>query len=155
MTSSPRAPAKPRSLKAQAIAMLARREYSRVELGAKLLAGGAGRDEVDAVLDDLAARGLLSDTRFAQALARQKEGAYAQRSIAASLKQKGVGDEAAAAALATLTIDDAAALGALWLRRFGHPPADEREKARQVRFLQSRGFSLSAIFRLLRDPPVE
>ena len=42
---------------------------------------------------------------------------------------------------------------ALWLRRFGRAPTDDREKARQVRFLQSRGFSLSAIFKLLREPP--
>jgi regulatory protein len=47
-------------------------------------------------------------------------------------------------------LDDAAALAALWQRRFGRPPADEREKARQVRFLQSRGFALSAILKLLR-----
>ena len=38
---------------------------------------------------------------------------------------------------------------ALWRRRFGAPPANDREKARQVRFLQSRGFALSAIFKLL------
>ena len=51
------------------------------------------------------------------------------------------------------TIDDADALVALWRRRFGAAPEDDREKARQVRFLQSRGFALSAIFRLLRNPP--
>ena len=42
---------------------------------------------------------------------------------------------------------------ALWRRRFGTPPANDKEKARQVRFLQSRGFSLSAIIKLLRNPP--
>jgi len=40
---------------------------------------------------------------------------------------------------------------ALWQRRFGTPPANDREKARQIRFLQSRGFALSAIFKLLRS----
>ena len=48
-------------------------------------------------------------------------------------------------------IDDDAALLALWQRRFGTAPANDREKARQVRFLQSRGFELSAIFKLLRS----
>jgi hypothetical protein len=38
----------------------------------------------------------------------------------------------------------------LWQRRFGAAPANDREKARQVRFLQSRGFELSAILKLLR-----
>jgi DNA-binding transcriptional MerR regulator len=32
-------------------------------------------------------------------------------------------------------------------------PANDKEKARQIRFLQSRGFSLSAIIKLLRNPP--
>src|SRR5438093_380804 len=47
--------------------------------------------------------------------------------------------------------DDEKALRALWQRRFGKPPTDERAKARQVRFLQARGFALSAIFKLLRQ----
>ncbi len=58
-------------------------------------------------------------------------------------------------ALAGADTDDAATLVALWRRRFGRAPADDREKARQVRFLQSRGFGLSAIFKLLRDPPAD
>lgn len=150
---APKPPRPPRTLKARAIGMLARREFSRAELRDKLLATGAERDAADAVLDELAALGFLSDARFAHAVVRQKQGAYAQRAIAESLKHKGVVGEVAADALAALTLDDTQALAALWLRRFAHPPADEREKARQVRFLQSRGFSLSAIFRLLRDPP--
>jgi regulatory protein len=147
-------PRPPRTLKARAIGMLARREFSRAELRDRLLTLGAERDAVDGVLDELAVLGFLSDARFAHAVVRQKRGAYAQRAIAESLKQKGVVGEAAAEALAALAIDDTQALAALWQRRFAHPPADEREKARQVRFLQSRGFSLSAILRLLRDPPV-
>jgi regulatory protein len=133
--------------------MLARREYSRVELRDRLLATGAERDECEAVLDELAALGLLSDARFAQAVVRQKEGGYSRRAIAETLKQKGVATDAAHAALADHPVDDAAALVALWRRRFGRAPAGEREKARQVRFLQSRGFGLSSILRLLRDPP--
>jgi len=43
------------------------------------------------------------------------------------------------------------ALEALWRRRFGTAPADDREKARQVRFLHARGFALSAILKLLRQ----
>ena len=56
-------------------------------------------------------------------------------------------------ALAAVEIDDLDAMAGLWRRRFGKPPTNDKERARQVRFLQSRGFSLSAIFRLLRNPP--
>ena len=119
----------------------------------KLVATGATRDEVDAVLDEIAALGYLSDTRFAKALVGQKSGAMSKRSISASLKAKGVDADVASAALAASDVDDQDAMVALWLRKFGAPPSNDREKARQVRFLQSRGFGLSAIFKLLRDPP--
>ena len=119
----------------------------------KLVATGATRDEVYAVLDEIAALGYLSDTRFAKALVGQKSGAMSKRSISASLKAKGVDADVASAALAASDVDDQDAMVALWLRKFGAPPASDREKARQVRFLQSRGFALSAIFKLLRDPP--
>jgi regulatory protein len=146
----------PRTLQARAVGYLVHREYSRAELREKLLAIGEQTPspaDVDAVLDALAARGYLSDTRFASAVVRQKRGALARRALAATLKARGVSDDEASAAIAAAGIDDEAALSALWRRRFGKPPADERAKARQVRFLQSRGFDLSAILKLLRTPP--
>ena len=118
-----------------------------------MLRGDASADDVDAALDQLAQQGLLSDARFAHAVVRQKTGAYSRRAISETLKAKGVTGEAAADALAGHDVDDAAALVALWRRRFGAPPGNDREKARQIRFLQSRGFALSAIFKLLRNPP--
>lgn len=148
-------PARP--LKARAIALLARREYSRAEIRARLVAAGdaADAEEVDRVLDELVALGYLSDARFANAVVAHKGGSHSKRAISAMLRARGVNDEAIAGALEGHEIDDECAMVALWRRRFGKAPADEREKARQVRFLQSRGFSLSAILRLLRRPPEE
>ena len=151
----PEKPQKP--LKARAIALLARREYSRAELRGKLLAG-ADRDtvavaDIDAMLDELAALGYLSDARFAAAVARRKSGGFSKRSIGATLKARGVTGDTAADALASVEIDDEVTLVALWRGRFGRAPANDKEKTRQVRFLQSRGFSLSAIFKFLRNPP--
>jgi len=105
------------------------------------------------VLEQLAALGYLSDARFAQQFTSQKTGAYSKRAIGASLKARGIEASDAAVALAGVEIDDHDAMVALWRRRFGAPPANDKEKARQVRFLQSRGFSLSAIIKLLRNPP--
>ena len=135
------------------MAYLARREYSRAELREKLIATGAMRDETDAVLDQMTAQGYLSDARFANALVRQRTGTVSKRAISASLKAKGVDADVASAALAGSEVDDHDAMVALWRRKFGAPPGNDREKARQIRFLQSRGFALSAIFRLLRTPP--
>lgn len=143
----------------RAIALLARREYSRSDLRAKLAGDPSRSDvelaEVDALLDELATLGYLSDARFAQGMVRQKSGAFSKRAIGATLRARGVEGAAATDALAGVEIDDHDAMVALWRRRFGTPPSNDKEKARQVRFLQSRGFSLSAIFKLLRDPPVD
>jgi regulatory protein len=138
------------TLRAQAIRLLARREFARTELEARLLAKGAAREEVHALLDDLVRLGYLSDLRYARAFAAHNAGRYSRRSISGELKAKGVNAEAIEAALAEAPGDDAATLEALWRRRFGRVPGDERDKARQVRFLQARGFGVSAILALLR-----
>jgi regulatory protein len=67
------------------------------------------------------------------------------------LKSKGIARTDIERALVEAETDDEKALRALWQRRYGKPPMDEREKARQVRFLQTRGFALSAILKLLRE----
>jgi len=145
----------PRTLKQRAIGMLARREYSRAELAARLAAGGGDRDEIDPVLDELERAGYLSDTRFASGVVRQKAGGYAKRAIAHALREKGVAAPAAKEALAALDGDDEFAQAlALWQRRFGRAPADERDKARQVRFLVSRGYAIGVVLRVLRTAGV-
>ncbi len=153
MTETPRRKDRPpRTLKQRAVGMLARREYSRSELAARLAAGGGNRDEIDPVLDELERAGYLSDTRFASAVVRQKAGGYSKRAIAHALREKGVAAPAAQEALAALDGEDEFAQAlALWQRRFGRAPADEREKARQVRFLVSRGYATNVVFRVLRE----
>jgi len=81
----------------------------------------------------------------------QKTGRLSRRRIADTLKAQGVDAADIRAALGQSAMDDETALRALWQRRFGTPPADDREKARQIRFLQARGFPLAAIFTLLRE----
>jgi len=139
------------SIKAIAVRLLARREYGRAELGARLRARGAAADEVERTLEELAALGYLSDARFAEALVRSRSGQFSRRAIAYELKEKRIADDAAHAALASLSgRDEIAEATALWTRRFGTPPRDERDKARHVRFLLSRGYSMSIALKVLR-----
>lgn len=143
--------AKSRTLKQRAVALLARREYARAELSKRLAATGAALADIEVVLDELSAMGLLSDARFAAALVHQKTGDFSRRAIAHALRGKGVDAAESTAALAALDGEDEfAAAHALWERRFGTPPSDDREKARQVRFLLSRGYSHSIAFKVLR-----
>ena len=141
----------PASVRATAIRLLARREYARAELAARLLQRGANVDEVAQALDELERLGYLSDERYARMLVTQRAGRYGKRAIAHALAQRGVTTDVAREALDALaTGDEFAEATALWQRRFGEPPADDRERAKQVRFLMSRGYGLSIALKVVR-----
>jgi regulatory protein len=146
------------SLRARALQYLARREYSRAELRSKLLPhvqadddfGQTSHTDLDALLDDFTSRGWLSDERAATQLVHAKRSRFGTQRITHELREKGVGEDLINAALPALKESELEAARHVWQRKFGIAPQDEKEKARQVRFLQSRGFSLEAIFKVLR-----
>jgi regulatory protein len=135
---------------------LARRDWSREALRTRLLAAAGNEDaspgQVDALLDDFAARGWLSDARYAEAIVRSRQSRNGKTAIARRLKQAGISDEDSAIALSSIDSEQEfqAAL-MLWRRKFGAPPAGEKEKVRQVRFLVSRGYSLGLALRVLKQ----
>lgn len=131
--------------------MLARRDYSRAELRDRLARKGIPRDDIESALDELAAAGYVSDARYATAVVTQRAGRYGRRAIAHALREKGITTTDAQTAMAPLVAsDELADAQALWQQKFGTPPANERDKARQVRFLLSRGYGLSVALRVLR-----
>ena len=130
---------------------LARRDYSRAELAQRLAQRGIDAETIETTLDQLTAAGFLSDERYAAAVVAQRTGRYGKRAIAYALKEKGVDADAVAAAMAPLAaIDEFDDAMALWRQRFRTPPANDRDKARQVRFLHARGFPLSVVFKVMR-----
>jgi len=130
---------------------LARREHTRVELRRKLVPRAQEGEDIDGLLDELAQKGWLSDARFAEQAARAKARRFGPLKLAHYLRSRGVGDEAIAAGLQRAGADGRSSLEAVWRTRFGAPPADERERLRQVRFLQGRGFAIDDIFRFLKS----
>lgn len=129
---------------------LARREHSRAELARKLAAHVAEGEDLEAVLDDLAARGWLSDARYAEQAIRSKARRYGPVKLAHALRAKGIDDDAIAAGFRAAGADGDSSVEAVWKSRFRAPPADDRERARHVRFLQGRGFPLDDILRYLK-----
>ena len=139
------------SLRARAMRFLARREHSREELRRKLGPKVTGGDDLEAVLDDLASRGWLSDARYAEQSIRAKAKRYGPARLAQQLRAKGVDDEVIEAGFRAAGADGASSLDRVWASRFRGVPADDRERARQVRFLQGRGFNLEDIIRFLKQ----
>jgi regulatory protein len=127
--------------------LLSRREHSLVELRQKLAARNFSPDEIDVTLERLAREGLASDERFAEAFiaahARRGEGPVR---IRAELQRRGVGADIIARHLTGETRDWPALAREVRLRRFGAAaPGDFRERARQSRFLEYRGFTMEQI----------
>lgn len=158
---TPRSPPSDASaLRQKALRLLATREHSHAELLRKLeqsrarraradAGGRATSDEIARIVQDLALAGWQSDARYAEALVRRLKSQASHRYIQSKLAEVGIARDVAEAALAELDQDDATAAAALWQRRFGTPPRDERERRRQIRFLLSRGFHLSDAFRIV------
>jgi regulatory protein len=151
------------SLRTRALQYLARREYSRAELRGKLLPHVQIENDfeqvqpvdLDALLDDLTARGWLSDARAATQFVHAKRSRFGTQRITHELRQRGISDELIEAALPALKESELETARDVWQRKFGTLPQDAREKARQMRFLQSRGFGFDVIFKVLRTSDVE
>lgn len=151
------------TLKARALACIAQREHSRIELRRKLLAhldrqrrqaADAGDDprsgseqEVDTLLDWLVTKDLLNPSRFVETRVRARASRFGNLRIHQELAQHGVTlDEQA---LSELRLSELARARAVWNKRFGQPATDAAEHARQTRFLSARGFSADVVRRVV------
>lgn len=133
--------------------LLARRDHSRQELGRKLEAHADGREEIEALLDDLQVLGSLSEERVADQVVRAAAGRYGAGKVQQQLHDRGVSPEIAVQAWARAREAELDSARLVWRKRFGRPPADLLERARQVRFLEQRGFDSEVIRQLLGPDP--
>jgi regulatory protein len=121
---------------------LGRREYSRAELSARLTERDYSAEEVSAALASLLADNLQSDERFAEALVavRIRKGRGPVR-IRAELKRRGVSAELIALHIESAGFDWNNLAREVRDKKFGAKiPTEYKEKARQMRFLEYRGF---------------
>jgi regulatory protein len=75
---------------------------------------------------------------------------FGARRIARELTEKGIGEETVAATLKTLEKEEVESARAVWRRKFSRLPRTAADRARQVRFLQGRGFSFDTIMQVLK-----
>ena len=160
------------SLKARALRLLSLREYSRKGLAAKLTESEArwakllknesktdsevdappaksSALDIDVILDDFEARGWLSDERFAEALVRRRSERYGTRKIRDELERAGVDSSKSAQLLKTLKETEYQRAYELWSRKFGALAQEQKERARQYRFLASKGFSSDVVSKVI------
>lgn len=144
------------SVKGRALRYLSQREHSRAELERKLARHVQDSEEctadaqITAALDDLAAKGLLSEARTAESVLNSQGRRYGVRRLRQTLQGKGLAPELVASTLQQARVTELDRAREVWQRRFGEPATDAAERARQMRFLAARGFEGEVIRRVVR-----
>lgn len=142
-------------LRSTAFALLAKREHSQQELKDKLLQYGAAEEELEPLLIELTEGSYQSNERMAGMLVRSnlRKGRGPAR-IQQDLKKHHIDKE-----LAEADLDDVNWLQQaidLRTRKFGEElPIEQKEKARQIRFLQYRGFDLDVCLKAVRQNTID
>lgn len=146
----------PAQLRLYAMNLLARREYTRQELLQKLSTKSSNIESINQVLTLLQTEGLQSDRRFAEAFTRMRlRQGKGKRLVAMELKQRGV----STGMIQEFLSDDEQwreSLLALIDRRYaGQIASDPQQKAKQLRYLQSRGFTYEQIQAVVRQSDLD
>lgn len=131
---------------------LARREYGVLEITRKLIDRGFDADAVDAAVTGLVADNLICDTRFTEAFihSRMQRGSGPQK-ILAELRQRGIAEALVAVSMEAVADCWRVRVREVREKKFGTAlPPDFRERNRQMRFLQQRGFTQEQIYSVFK-----
>jgi regulatory protein len=137
------------SLKGRALRLLAGREHSRAELERKLAPHETEPGELARALDDLQAKGFISEQRVVESVVHRRAARLGTGRLKQELQAKGVSPQAVADAVDALRRTEVQRAREVWRRKFGEPAADAAGRAKQMRFLASRGFAAEAIRRVV------
>lgn len=141
---------------AYAVALLARRDYSSGELRRKLADRGYIEIAIEPVVEELIATNKVNDERFGHnVVAYRSRRGHGPARIRHQLQKSGLSRSAIDEAVKGDDAPDFLELArAARRRKFGPDlPKDRKERARQARFLQYRGFSNDHIRAVLEGDP--
>jgi regulatory protein len=144
-----RRPVTPISLKGRALRLLSGREYSRPELERRLKPFEETPGELATALDDLQAKGFISEQRVIESVINRRQAKLGTARIRQELQTKGLDRDAVLEAVAGLQATELERARELWHRKFGEPATEPKERGKQMRFLASRGFSGDSIRRVI------
>ena len=136
-------------LRSYAFAVLTRKEYSKKDLIEKLALYAESRDEVNTLVDELSRENYQSDQRVAEMLVRSqiRKGKGPNR-IKLALRAKSIDSELAKHDMNEIDWYEEAYQ--LKVKKYGTEVSkDPKIKAKQIRFLQYRGFEMDAIMKAI------
>ena len=123
--------------------LLTRRDHSQKELFTKLQSKGFEQDLIEAVVAEFHKLGYLNEERFAEHFLnfRLAKG-YGPERISIELKERGISEAIIAKVIEMADNSWPVLAQKVWKKRFKNQyPSDFATKAKQMRFLQYRGFT--------------
>lgn len=137
------------SLKGRALRLLSGREHSRLELERKLAPFEEEPGSLAAALDDLQAKGFISEQRVLESVVNRRASKLGASRIKQELQAKGLDPQAVADAVQALRATELERARDVWQKKFAQAPQDAEQRAKQMRFLASRGFGGDTIRRVV------
>jgi regulatory protein len=138
------------SLKGRALRLLAGREHSRAELEKKLRTHEAEPGELQRTLDELQAKGFIDEQRVVDSVLHRRAARLGAGRVKQELQAKGISAEAVAEAVEGLRGTELERAREVWRKKFGELATDPAGRAKQMRFMASRGFGAEAIRRVVQ-----
>jgi regulatory protein len=139
------------SIKGRALRLLAMREHTRTELEQKLARHDPDPDELRLALDDLQAKGFISEARVVESVLHSRGSRLGARRVRQELQAKGVSAEALSLAMDQLRTTELDRARSVWRKKFGQLATEPKERARQARFLLTRGFGAEVVRRVTQS----
>jgi regulatory protein len=106
--------------------------------------------ELAKALDELQARDFINDGRAIESVVHRRAGKLGAARVRQELAAKGLSGEAVAHAMEGLRDTELSRAQEVWRKKFGQAPADAHERARQMRFLITRGFAAEVVRRVVQ-----
>ncbi|VAW71453.1 hypothetical protein MNBD_GAMMA10-1352 [hydrothermal vent metagenome] len=140
----------PRSINEVAVAALARREHSILQIQRKLTQKGFEEAEINAAINHLTENNLLSEERFTESyINMRKRRGYGPIRIAQELRERGISDTLFCGFLDKNNPQWREVMRQQYVKKYADSEAHEyAEKVRRAKYLQSRGFPLDWVFKL-------
>ena len=124
-----------------------------MELGRKILNYSESLEinkvDLELILDELEEKDWLSDVRFSEQFVLSKKRKFGARKIGHELKLRGVSESIISRVLRDIKDDEFLLAKKIWEKKFNQIPITIDEKAKQIRFMQSRGIEVTIIHQIL------
>ena len=137
------------SLKGRALRLLSQREHSRQELERKLRPFEEVPGELAQALDFLQTKDFINEQRVLESVVNRRASKLGASRVKQELQAKGLDPQAVSDALQGLRETELDRAREVWRKKFDQPALDANERARQMRFLLTRGFAAEAVRRVV------